>query len=163
MIRLNSCKGELIQNVTLSNSPMFHISISGSSAANSTVQGVTILAPSSSANPPSHNTDACDVTGRTCWCRTAILAWVTMISPAAAGLRTCSSPTTPTATATACPSALYGRRRIGHHGHQLHVQRHRKRRSHQVGQQPRRSGQKYLLLQPDDDRRGFSDPDVCLL
>ncbi len=63
MIRLNSCKGELIQNVTLSNSPMFHISISGSSAANSTVQGVTILAPSSSANPPSHNTDACDVDG----------------------------------------------------------------------------------------------------
>lgn len=63
MIRLNSCNRELIQNLTLSNSPMFHISISGSSAANSTVQGVTIRAPSSSANPPSHNTDACDVDG----------------------------------------------------------------------------------------------------
>ena len=63
MIRLNSCKREMIQNVTLSNSPEFHISISGSSAANSTVQGVTIRAPSSSANPPSHNTDACDVDG----------------------------------------------------------------------------------------------------
>jgi len=63
MIRLSNCNRELIQNVTLSNSPMFHISISGSSAANTTVQGVTIRAPSSSANPPSHNTDACDVDG----------------------------------------------------------------------------------------------------
>jgi hypothetical protein len=62
MIRLSGCNRELIQNVTLSNSPMFHISISGS-AANTTVQGVTVLAPSSSANPPSHNTDACDVAG----------------------------------------------------------------------------------------------------
>jgi hypothetical protein len=63
MIRLTSCKREMIQNVTLSNSPMFHISISGSAAANTTVQGVTIVAPSSSATPPSHNTDACDVSG----------------------------------------------------------------------------------------------------
>ncbi len=63
MIRLNSCNRELIQNLTLSNSPMFHISISGNSAANTTVQGVTIRAPASSANPPSHNTDACDVDG----------------------------------------------------------------------------------------------------
>ena len=63
MIRLNSCNRELIQNITLSNSPMFHISISGSSAANSTVLGVIIRAPSSGANPPSHNTDACDVSG----------------------------------------------------------------------------------------------------
>ena len=57
MISLNGCNGELIQNVTLSNSPMFHIAIGGS-AKNSTVQGVTIWAPSSS-----HNTDACDVSG----------------------------------------------------------------------------------------------------
>ena len=41
---------------------MFHIAISGR-AGNTTVQGVTIRAPSSSANPPSHNTDACDVSG----------------------------------------------------------------------------------------------------
>lgn len=63
MISLNSCSYELIQNVTLSNSPMFHIAI-GSSAKNSTVQGVTVRAPdSSTGNPPSHNTDACDVSG----------------------------------------------------------------------------------------------------
>src|SRR5690348_1123062 len=62
MIRWSGCNRELIQNVTLSNSPMFHISISGK-AGNTTVQGVTIRAPSSSANPPSHNTDACDVSG----------------------------------------------------------------------------------------------------
>jgi polygalacturonase len=64
MIRLVSCNRELIQNVTLSNSPMFHISISGSAAANTTVQGVTIRANSSS-DPinPGHNTDACDVAG----------------------------------------------------------------------------------------------------
>ncbi len=63
MIRLNSCKYELIQNITLSNSPEFHISISGS-AANTTVQGVTVRAPSSE-DPltPGHNTDACDVSG----------------------------------------------------------------------------------------------------
>ena len=63
MIRLNSCHYELIQNITLSNSPEFHISISGS-AANTTVQGVTVRAPSSE-DPltPGHNTDACDVSG----------------------------------------------------------------------------------------------------
>jgi hypothetical protein len=63
MIRLTSCNRELIQNVTLSNSPMFHISLSGS-AGNSTVQGVTIRANRSS-DPvsPGHNTDACDVAG----------------------------------------------------------------------------------------------------
>jgi len=62
MIRLSGCNRQLIQGVTLSNSPMFHISISGK-AGNTTVQGVIIRAPSSSANPPSHNTDACDVAG----------------------------------------------------------------------------------------------------
>ena len=63
MIYLDNCDRQLIENVTLSNSPMFHISISGSRAGNTTVQGVTVLAPSSTANPPSHNTDACDVDG----------------------------------------------------------------------------------------------------
>ncbi len=62
MISLSGCNHELIQNITLSNSPMFHIAIGGS-AGNTTVQGVTIRAPSSGANPPSHNTDACDVKG----------------------------------------------------------------------------------------------------
>lgn len=63
MISLSSCDRELIQDVTLSNSPMFHIAISGSKAGNTTVQRVTVRAPSSAANPPSHNTDACDVSG----------------------------------------------------------------------------------------------------
>jgi polygalacturonase len=64
MIRLTSCNREMIRDVTLSNSPMFHISISGSSAANTTVQHVTIRAnPSSDPITPGHNTDACDVSG----------------------------------------------------------------------------------------------------
>jgi polygalacturonase len=63
MISLSGCNCEMIRDVTLSNSPMFHIAIGGS-AKNSTVQGVTVRAPSSS-DPvtPSHNTDACDVSG----------------------------------------------------------------------------------------------------
>ena len=63
MISLTGCNVELIQNVTLSNSPMFHIAIGGSSG-NTTVQYVTERANSSS-DPinPGHNTDACDVSG----------------------------------------------------------------------------------------------------
>jgi hypothetical protein len=57
MLSLNGCNHELIQNITLSNSPMFHIAIGGS-AKNSTVQGVTVFAPGTSPN-----TDACDVSG----------------------------------------------------------------------------------------------------
>ena len=63
MLSPSSCNRMLIQNVTLSNSPMFHIALGGSGTGNITVQGVTIRAPSSTASPPSHNTDACDVTG----------------------------------------------------------------------------------------------------
>jgi polygalacturonase len=62
MIRWTGCNRQLIRGVTLSNSPMFHINISGR-AGNTTVQGVTIRAPSSRATPPSHNTDACDASG----------------------------------------------------------------------------------------------------
>ena len=58
MISPSDCNRVLIQNVTLSNSPMFHIAISGGNAGNTTVQGVTIRAPSNSPN-----TDACDVSG----------------------------------------------------------------------------------------------------
>jgi polygalacturonase len=63
MIRLTGCNGQLIRNITLSNSPEFHISLS-SSKGNATVDGVIVRAPSSS-DPvtPSHNTDACDVSG----------------------------------------------------------------------------------------------------
>lgn len=63
MLSLNSCNRTLVQNLTLSNSPMFHIAIGGN-AANSTVQGVTVRAPASNdPTNPSHNTDACDVSG----------------------------------------------------------------------------------------------------
>ncbi|HEY3762923.1 MAG TPA: glycosyl hydrolase family 28 protein [Verrucomicrobiae bacterium] len=58
MIGPSSCNRLLIQNITLSNSPMFHIAIGGGRSANTTVQNVTISAPSSSPN-----TDACDVAG----------------------------------------------------------------------------------------------------
>ena len=62
MLKLNNCNRTLIQSVTLSNSPEFHIAISG--GGNSTVQGVTVRAnPSSDPLNPGHNTDACDVSG----------------------------------------------------------------------------------------------------
>jgi polygalacturonase len=64
MILLTSCDRILIKNVTLSNSPMFHIAIS-SHSENVTVRGVTIRAnPSTDPVHPGHNTDACDVSGR---------------------------------------------------------------------------------------------------
>ncbi len=63
MIALTACDKILIEKVRLQNSPMFHIAISGHST-NVTVRGVTIRAPAST-DPvnPSHNTDACDVSG----------------------------------------------------------------------------------------------------
>ncbi|HLX72906.1 MAG TPA: glycosyl hydrolase family 28 protein [Verrucomicrobiae bacterium] len=63
MISLSGCKYQWIHNITLSNSPEFHIALS-SSKGNATVDGVIVRAPSSS-DPvtPSHNTDACDVSG----------------------------------------------------------------------------------------------------
>ena len=63
MIALSGCDKILIDQVHLQNSPMFHIAISGHST-NVTVRGVTIHAPAST-DPvnPSHNTDACDVSG----------------------------------------------------------------------------------------------------
>ncbi len=57
LVRFQGCTRQLIQNITLSNSPMFHISLSGNKGS-ATVQGVTVFAPSSSPN-----TDACDVSG----------------------------------------------------------------------------------------------------
>jgi len=63
MIALKECDKVLIENVTLTNSPMFHIAISGKSS-NVTVSGIIVRAPASD-DPvnPSHNTDACDVSG----------------------------------------------------------------------------------------------------
>jgi len=63
MIAFRDCTNVLIEKVKLMNSPMFHIAISGKSS-NVTVRNVIIRAPSST-DPidPSHNTDACDVSG----------------------------------------------------------------------------------------------------
>ncbi|HUA66241.1 MAG TPA: glycosyl hydrolase family 28 protein [Alphaproteobacteria bacterium] len=64
MIHLLGCNRVLIENVTLTNSPMFHIAISGRST-DVTVRGVTIRAnPSTDPVNPGHNTDACDVSGK---------------------------------------------------------------------------------------------------
>lgn len=63
MIALKECDRILIENITLTNSPMFHIAISGKSS-NVTVSGVIVRAPASDdLVNPSHNTDACDVSG----------------------------------------------------------------------------------------------------
>jgi polygalacturonase len=64
MFKLSRCERVLVEGVTLMNSPMFHIAFSG--MAHVTVRGVTIRAPASTdPKTPSHNTDACDVSGRT--------------------------------------------------------------------------------------------------
>jgi polygalacturonase len=64
MIRLSACHRVLIENVTLTNSPMFHIAISGHSM-DVTVRKVTIRAnPSTDPVNPGHNTDACDVSAK---------------------------------------------------------------------------------------------------
>lgn len=64
MIALSSCQRVLIEGVTLTNSPMFHIAISGGSL-DVTVRRVTVRAnPSTDPVTPSHNTDACDVSGK---------------------------------------------------------------------------------------------------
>jgi polygalacturonase len=63
IIAFDHCGRQLVQNVTLSNSPQFHMAFSNSKG-NITVQDVTVRAPDSAiGSPPSHNTDACDVSG----------------------------------------------------------------------------------------------------
>ena len=62
MISMHDCSRILIEGVTLKNSPMFHIAIRSEEV---TVSKVTVRAPSSKdPQNPSHNTDACDVSGR---------------------------------------------------------------------------------------------------
>ncbi|MFT3782195.1 MAG: glycosyl hydrolase family 28 protein [Nibricoccus sp.] len=63
MIALGGCERVLIEGVTLMNSPMFHIAIGGGSS-DVIVKRVTIRAPASrDSDNPSHNSDACDVSG----------------------------------------------------------------------------------------------------
>lgn len=61
MIAISGSHRVLLEGVTLKDSPMFHIAISGHSE-DVTVEGLTIRAPASE-DPvrPGHNTDACDV------------------------------------------------------------------------------------------------------
>ncbi len=63
MIAFRDCERVLIEDVKMINSPMFHITVGGKSS-NVTVRNVIIRAPAST-DPvnPSHNTDACDVSG----------------------------------------------------------------------------------------------------
>jgi polygalacturonase len=63
MIAFRDCDKVLIEGVKMINSPMFHITVGGKSS-NVTVRNVIIRAPAST-DPvnPSHNTDACDVSG----------------------------------------------------------------------------------------------------
>ena len=64
MISPSNCERLLIEGITLSNSPMFHIALGGK-CQDVTVRRVTIRAPASDDKIlPSHNTDACDVKGR---------------------------------------------------------------------------------------------------
>ena len=64
MIALSTCDRVLIENVTLSNSPMFHIAINRKST-DVIVRKVIIRAnPSTDPVNPGHNTDACDVSGK---------------------------------------------------------------------------------------------------
>jgi polygalacturonase len=64
IIQFRDCDKVLIAQVKLMNSPMFHIAVGGKSS-NVTVREVIVRAPAST-DPvnPSHNTDACNVTGK---------------------------------------------------------------------------------------------------
>jgi polygalacturonase len=64
MITPSNCERLLIEGITLSNSPMFHIALGGQ-CRDVTIRRVTVRAPASD-DPvlPSHNTDACNVKGR---------------------------------------------------------------------------------------------------
>jgi len=63
MIAFKDCDKVLIEQVKLINSPMFHMTVGGKSS-NITVREVNVRAPASN-DPinPSHNTDACNLTG----------------------------------------------------------------------------------------------------
>lgn len=62
ILNFSKCSRVLIQGITSSNPPVNHIAIKGNNAGNVTVQGITLLAPASSATVnPSHNTDGIDL------------------------------------------------------------------------------------------------------
>jgi hypothetical protein len=62
IINFSKCSKVLIQGITISNPPVNHIAVKGNNAGNVTIQGITELAPPSSAPlGPSHNTDGIDL------------------------------------------------------------------------------------------------------
>jgi polygalacturonase len=74
MIYFSSCNTVLIQNVTISNAPKQQVVFKGSKGGNITIQAVTIMAPSSHAAPPSHNTDGIDLVGTNCLVQNCVIS-----------------------------------------------------------------------------------------
>lgn len=65
MLHVTGCQRVLVENITLRNSPMFHMAMGGPKTEQITVRHVTVRAPSSGDKAtPSHNTDACNVGGK---------------------------------------------------------------------------------------------------
>ena len=164
MIALSSCDRVLIEGVTLTNSPMFHIAIGGKST-NVTVRGVTIRAnPSTDPVNPSHNTDACDVSG------TNILIQDCDVSVGDDNF-TCGGGTSD----VLITNCTYG------YGHGVSIGSHtaggvsnitvinctfnntEQRHPHQVRPRPRRLRASSRLSESPHDQCGLSDFDLCLL
>jgi hypothetical protein len=74
MVFFTSCNTVLVQNVTISNAPKQQIVFKGSKGGNITIQGVTIMAPSSHAATPSHNTDGIDLVGTNCLIQNCVIS-----------------------------------------------------------------------------------------
>jgi polygalacturonase len=66
MIYFSSCNTVLVQNVTISNAPKQQVVFKSSKDGNITIQNTSIMAPSSHAATPSHNTDGIDLIGTNC-------------------------------------------------------------------------------------------------
>jgi polygalacturonase len=74
MIFFSSCNTVLIQDVTIANAPKQQVVFKGSKGGNITIQGVTIMAPSSHAASPSHNTDGIDLVGTNCLVQNCVIS-----------------------------------------------------------------------------------------
>ncbi len=161
-IRFSTCQRVLIENVTLSNSPMFHISVS-SRSSDVTVRGVTIRAtPSTDPVNPGHNTDACDVGGKhpqenrdsqvgdddfTCSGGTSDV----LITNCTFGYGHGVSIGSPTSGGVSNFMVV------------INFCQHRARHSHQIRPRPGRLSAQSQLLQSAHDERGLSHPHLRLL
>jgi polygalacturonase len=74
MLYFSSCNTVLVQNVTISNAPKQQVVFKSSKAGNITIQGVSIIAPSSHAATPSHNTDGIDLVGTNCLIQNCVIS-----------------------------------------------------------------------------------------